>query len=76
MLRGTCVELGLNTSVVGRPLHSTTIKELVIPNTVLQSRYHGCAVYMARRSKDKLRENYRKSSSIFTAHVADDSSLM
>jgi len=51
MLRGTCVELGLSTSVVGRPLPGSTIKEFVIPNTISQSWYLGRAVQMARKSK-------------------------
>jgi DUF917 family protein len=51
MLRATCIELGLKTSVVARPLPGSVIKEFVVPNTVSQSWYLGRAVHMARKSK-------------------------
>ncbi|PQE11492.1 Hydantoinase oxoprolinase protein [Rutstroemia sp. NJR-2017a BBW] len=51
MLRATCIELGLKTSVVGRPLRGSVIKEFAVPNTVSQSWYLGRAVHMARKSK-------------------------
>jgi DUF917 family protein len=51
MLRTTCIELGLMTSVVARPLTGKVIKEFVIPNTVSQSWYLGRAEHMARKFK-------------------------
>ncbi|KAH8652639.1 hypothetical protein BGZ60DRAFT_533502 [Tricladium varicosporioides] len=51
MLRATCIELGLNTSIVGRPLPGSAIKEYVIPNTISQSWYLGRAINLARRTK-------------------------
>jgi DUF917 family protein len=51
MLRATCIELGLKTSIAARPLTGSVIKEFVVPNTVSQSWYLGRAVHMARKSK-------------------------
>ncbi|CZR69976.1 probable N-methylhydantoinase A/acetone carboxylase, beta subunit [Phialocephala subalpina] len=51
MLRATCIELGLKTSVVARPLPGSVIKDFVVPNTVSQSWYLGRAVHLARRTK-------------------------
>lgn len=51
MLRATCIELGLKTSIVARPLRGSVIKEFVIPNTISQAWYLGRAVHLARRTK-------------------------
>jgi DUF917 family protein len=51
MLRATCIELGLKTSVVARPLSGAVIKEYVIPNTISQAWYLGRAVHLARKAK-------------------------
>ncbi|KAE8441773.1 hypothetical protein EG329_004331 [Mollisiaceae sp. DMI_Dod_QoI] len=51
MLRATCIELGLKTSVVARPLQGAVIKDFVVPNTISQSWYLGRAVHLARRNK-------------------------
>lgn len=51
MLRATCIELGLKTSIVASPLRGSVIKEFVVPNTISQSWYLGRAVHLARRTK-------------------------
>ncbi|KAG9232628.1 hypothetical protein BJ875DRAFT_466290 [Amylocarpus encephaloides] len=51
MLRATCIELGLFTAVVGRPLSGAVIKEYVIPNTISQAWYLGRAIHVARKAK-------------------------
>ncbi|KUJ07642.1 DUF917-domain-containing protein [Mollisia scopiformis] len=51
MLRATCIELGLKTSIVARPLPGSVIKNFVVPHTVSQSWYLGRAVHLARRTK-------------------------
>ncbi|PVH77600.1 DUF917-domain-containing protein [Cadophora sp. DSE1049] len=51
MLRATCIELGLKTSIVACPLPGSVIRQFAIPNTISQTWYLGRAVKMARKSK-------------------------
>ncbi|KAF3482723.1 uncharacterized protein GIQ15_02047 [Arthroderma uncinatum] len=51
MLRTTCVELGLFTSVSAAPLTGDAIKRYAVPNTMSQAWYLGRAIHLARREK-------------------------
>jgi len=51
LLRKSCIELGISTSVVSRPLTGDIIKEFAIPNTLSQAWYLGRAIRMARKAK-------------------------
>ncbi|EZF71771.1 hypothetical protein H105_06030 [Trichophyton soudanense CBS 452.61] len=51
MLRTTCVELGLFTSVSAAPLTGKAIKKYAVENTMSQAWYLGRAIHLARREK-------------------------
>lgn len=51
LLRKSCIELGISTSVVSRPLTGDIIKKFAIPNTLSQAWYLGRAIRMARKAK-------------------------
>ncbi|MCJ1244819.1 hypothetical protein MMC30_002019 [Trapelia coarctata] len=51
LLRKSCIELGISTSVVSRPLTGEIIKEYAIPHTLSQAWYLGRAIRMARKAK-------------------------
>ena len=51
ILRANCIELGLKTSIVAKPLTGKVIKEFVVLNTISQSWYLGRAIHRARKAK-------------------------